>query len=217
MNRARVYCAGPLFNPRERDEMEELAAELEGAGFRTFLPQRDGLELVKLVPELTARGFSHPQATEMASKAIFALDVYQVVKGCQAVVANLNGRVPDEGAVSEAAIAWAWGRIVVGYKSDSRSLILGQDNPLVVGLFGFRLCRTPSEVVAVLREALRSHASPVEVARNGTRVVGDYLRLGEEISAAAEASAEARIRRVAEVLARQVGSCVARTSGSNGG
>ncbi|OTP76147.1 Nucleoside 2-deoxyribosyltransferase [Caballeronia sordidicola] len=40
----RVYCAGPLFNARERAEMDSIASVLEQAGFSTFLPHRDGLE-----------------------------------------------------------------------------------------------------------------------------------------------------------------------------
>jgi hypothetical protein len=35
-----IYCAGPLFNPSERAEMEMLAETLEQAGFKTFLPHR---------------------------------------------------------------------------------------------------------------------------------------------------------------------------------
>ena len=34
-----VYCAGPLFIEKQREEMNELAIALEGEGFGTFLPQ----------------------------------------------------------------------------------------------------------------------------------------------------------------------------------
>jgi nucleoside 2-deoxyribosyltransferase len=201
----RVYCAGPLFNAKEQDEMRELAEALERAGFHTFLPQRDGLELTKVVPELVARGVDPAIAGEITAKAIFALDVYQVMEDCEAIVVNLNGRVPDEGAISEAAIAWAWGRIVVGYKSDSRSLFLGQDNPLVTGLFDFRLCRTASDAVATLTEALSRDESREERSRRKIHRIARYLDLGGKISAAA-AKPETKIARVAAVLAEEAAS-----------
>ncbi len=101
----RVYCAGPLFNRKEREEMAELAECLEASGYETFLPQRDGIELVPCVAALVEAGMTKAKASEALSKAIFALDVYQVLVECEATVVNLNGTVPDEGAVSEAAIA----------------------------------------------------------------------------------------------------------------
>ena len=124
-HRGRVYCAGPLFNPKEREEMAALAGTLEEAGYETFLPQRDGLELTKCVAALVAKGLPPSSANRAMSEAIFALDVYQVLHGCDIVVANLNGRVPDEGTVSEAAIAWSRGKPVVGYKADTRSAFGG--------------------------------------------------------------------------------------------
>jgi len=114
----RVYCAGPLFNAKERQEMQEIADELEDAGFETFLPHRDGLEMAKCTDALKAEGLPESEAGELLSRAIFALDVYQVIHGCDAVFVNLNGRVPDEGAVSEAALAWCSGKHIVGYKAD---------------------------------------------------------------------------------------------------
>ena len=38
----RIYCAGPLFNRAEQEEMAEIARTLAGAGFSVFLPHRDG-------------------------------------------------------------------------------------------------------------------------------------------------------------------------------
>ena len=119
--RLRVYCAGPLFNRKEQEEMLQISEALEEAGFDTFLPQRDGLELSKCVDELVREGMTVEEAGRLMAEAIFALDVYQVLEGCHMLVANLNGRVPDEGAVSEAAIAWARGKPVIAYKADMRS------------------------------------------------------------------------------------------------
>ena len=48
MNRPcpKIYCAGPLFNPIEQIEMANIASALEESGYKVFLPQRDGLELL---------------------------------------------------------------------------------------------------------------------------------------------------------------------------
>jgi hypothetical protein len=54
------------------------------------------------------------------------------------LVANLNGRVPDEGMVSETAMAFMLGKPIVLYKEDCRSMVEGRSNPLVVGMTGFK-------------------------------------------------------------------------------
>jgi nucleoside 2-deoxyribosyltransferase len=146
-----------LFNQVEKNEMFAIAEVLEKAEFATFLPQRDGLELTRCVGRLQRLGLNVEQANRVMEKAIFALDVYQVLEGCQALVANLNGRVPDEGTVSEAAIAWAERKPIVGYKADSRTAFAGTDNPLVTGLFGFDLCASIFEIPARVRSAIEAH------------------------------------------------------------
>ena len=67
----RIYCAGPLFNEPEKREMAEISAMLEGAGYETFLPQRDGLELSRLQPELSALVGDSAQAASLVDRAIF--------------------------------------------------------------------------------------------------------------------------------------------------
>jgi nucleoside 2-deoxyribosyltransferase len=196
-----VYCAGPIFNAKEREEMAELAAALENAGFGTFLPQKDGLELTVCVKALTQRGMNHKKAAQMVGKAIFALDVYQVVKGCQGILVNLNGRVPDEGAVSEAAIAWSAGKAVVGYKADGRSVFLGGDNPLVAGLFDFDICCTIDNAVESMVSALASPNAPRKILNTRRKQLTGYLRLGEQIWAVMHY--EDRIQKVAEVLQKE--------------
>lgn len=133
----RVYCAGPLFNEPERQEMNSIAAHLRQAGFAPFVPHADGLEFAKVQPYLAEQGYDSAAAGQLLHEAIFALDVYQVVVGCGSLVMNMNGRVPDEGAVSEAAMAWTLGKPVVIYKADARTKVTGRDNPLVVGLGDF--------------------------------------------------------------------------------
>ena len=156
----RVYCAGPLFNRAEQGEMAEIARTLEGAGFRAFLPQRDGVVFTEVQDALLRSGYDASEATRMAQLAIFWLGVFEVVQGCQGLVANLNGRVPDEGAVAEAAIAWSAGKKIVLYKSDNRSLLQGCDNPLVAGLGQFVAVSTIPEVAYAFSQLFRRRAQP---------------------------------------------------------
>jgi nucleoside 2-deoxyribosyltransferase len=154
----RVYCAGPLFNEIERQEMTAIAAGLRQSGFEPFVPHADGLEFAKVQPYLASQGYDAAAAGRLLHEAIFSLDVYQVVVGCGSLVMNMNGRVPDEGAVSEAAIAWTLGKPVVIYKADARSKVSGRDNPLVVGLSNFETVdqiESLGEALAARNAALR--------------------------------------------------------------
>lgn len=146
----RVYCAGPLFNEPERREMTAIAESLRRSGFEPFVPHADGLEFAKVQPYLAEQGYDAADAGRLLHEAIFALDVYQVIVGCGSLVLNMNGRVPDEGAVSEAAMAWSLGKPVVIFKADARSKIAGRDNPLVVGLGDFETIERIDDLGAAL-------------------------------------------------------------------
>jgi nucleoside 2-deoxyribosyltransferase len=160
----RIYCAGPLFNRPERDEMAEIARTLEDAGFPVFLPQRDGFLFAEVHQEFVKGGYESAEATAMIQRAIFWLDTYEVISACQGLVLNLNGRVPDEGAVAEGAMAWMAGKALVLYKGDARSLIQGQDNPLVGGLGSFVRVSTIPEIAYAFRQVFRSWRPPKTVA-----------------------------------------------------
>jgi len=152
----RVYCAGPLFNQSERDEMTQIAELLTAAGFEVYLPHRDGMEFRPVLDELVARGWPANTAGQFLHAAIFALDVYQLIVECGSVVWNLNGRVPDEGAVSEAAIAWMLGKPIVGYKDDFRSMIANRDNPLLAGLIEFEMLNFKADIPDCLTKKIES-------------------------------------------------------------
>ncbi len=152
--------------------MSRIAAVLEGAGYSTFLPHRDGLELASLLPELRKRGEDPRKAEETFARAIFSLDVYQLLLWSDGVVANLNGRVPDEGTVVEASLAWHAGKALVLYKADSRTLLGGSDNPMLIGLGDFHVVNDIRELpVAFSRELSVSHEERVSTA----------LQFGEQI------------------------------------
>jgi len=151
----RIYCAGPLFNRSEQEEMGDIARTLEGAGFPVFLPHRDGFVFADVHREFLRGGYASGEASRMIQQAIFWLDAYEVLVGCQGLVLNMNGRVPDEGAVAEAAMAWMAGKAIVLYKSDSRSLIQGDDNSLVLGLGNFVKVSTVPEIAYAFTQVFR--------------------------------------------------------------
>jgi nucleoside 2-deoxyribosyltransferase len=129
-----VYCSGPLFCPEEIGSMTAISTVLENAGFQTFLPHRDGLEAYILKFVNSPVNINVFKSRDMIERAVFALDVFQVVERCNAFVFNMNGRVPDEGGVAETAIAFAAGKPVVIYKNDYRTVFNGCDNSMVNGL-----------------------------------------------------------------------------------
>ena len=142
--------------------MTEIAARLCESGFEVYLPHRDGMEFRHVLNELTARGWPAATAGRFLHAAIFALDVYQLVVECGSMVWNLNGRVPDEGAVSEAAMAWMLGKPLVAYKDDVRTKITGRDNPLLAGLVDFEMLVDKAHIVMALERAVEAcHSSPL--------------------------------------------------------
>lgn len=167
-----VYCAGPLFNGAEREEMTAIADLLTETGYSVYLPHRDGMEFRLILDVLVERNWDSPTAAQFLHEAIFALDVYQLVIECDAMVWNLNGRTPDEGAVSEAAMAWMLGKPLIAYQDDVRSLIQGRVNPLLVGMVDFesvdQIALIPNALsAAITNQELQSEVSvdslPVKV------------------------------------------------------
>ena len=153
----RVYCAGPLFNDAERREMLRIADVLAEAGFEPFVPHADGMEFALVQPYLTSQGYDPATAGQLLHDAIFALDTYQVVVDCGSLVMNLNGRVPDEGAVAELTMAWMLGKPLVIYKEDARSAISGRDNPLVVGQSDFEVIDQIDRLGEALAQQIADH------------------------------------------------------------
>jgi nucleoside 2-deoxyribosyltransferase len=184
---SRVYCAGPLFNRSERDEMTSIADLLCQAGYLVYLPHRDGMEFRRVLDVLLERGFAHKPAAAFLHAAIFALDVYQLAAECDAVVWNVNGRTPDEGAVAEAAIAWTLGKPLVAYADDVRSLIEGRMNPLLAGMVDFTTVDRLTEVPRALAEAFERHAASSflasELPPKLRRAIDDGGRLWEAMCA----------------------------------
>lgn len=162
----KIYCAGPLFNRKEKEEMLEIAGLLEENDYDVFLPQRDGIEFAGLSQDLRKMDFTEKNINLLLSKAIFVLDVFQVLDS-HGLVLNINGRVPDEGAMVEAGIAWNAGKKIVIYKDDHRTLINGNDNPLVLGLSNFITVSHIAEIPDIFRKLL------LNITDNGNNIIGN--------------------------------------------
>ncbi len=105
----RVYLAGPdLFLP----DWPERAAQA------TALCAEHGLEAVLPVPAtmLIGPGVTEPSDAEAANKVFQSC--LEAVRNADGVIANLTpfrGSEPDSGTVTECALAYAWGKPVIGY------------------------------------------------------------------------------------------------------
>jgi nucleoside 2-deoxyribosyltransferase len=156
MEKQRIYCSGPLFCAEEVGGMTAIAAILEKSGFHTFLPHRDGLEAYVLRFPNASFPSTFSPIRRQVDEAIFCLDVYELVEGCSAMVCNLNGRVPDEGMIVEAALAYAAGKPLVMYKNDLRAPFGGYDNSMLTSLCkGKIVCQLAEIPVALKDELLR--------------------------------------------------------------
>ncbi len=123
-----VYLAGPLFSEAERCFNERLAGRLEAAGFRVFLPQRDGVERDKPPYDEMPR--------EERRSAMFRLDEANMLES-DVFLLVLDGRVPDQGACVELGIAHchkklrAPDKLLVGLHTDTRAAFIGSKlNPM---------------------------------------------------------------------------------------
>lgn len=140
MGNARIYIAGPLFSQAELEFNEKLNEVLIQAGYATFLPQKDGYELSDLIQD------ADPHE---ASSIIFNLDLDEL-KRADILVFIMDGRVPDEGACVEVGIAFALGKECYGLKTDTRSFIHSQDNPMIIGALKGRVAHSFEELLKML-------------------------------------------------------------------
>ncbi len=160
MGKYRIYCSGPLFCAEEIGGMNAIAKVLEDAGFRTFLPHRDGMEAYILrFPDSPLSTFSGIRTR--VDYAIFSLDVYELIERCHAVVCNLNGRVPDEGMIVEAAIAFAAGKPLVLFKDDVRAPFGGYDNSMLTSLARGKIIKRLRELPSALESEISGKTAPI--------------------------------------------------------
>ena len=123
-----------------------MATALEAAGFECHVPQKNGIEVAAVMqllndPSLHGDNMLEPLVLDRCivwvTRTVVALDVFQVVEGCQCTVLNIDGRVPDEGSLVEATLAWSAGHPVVPYKTTSISELGGNNNPMIGVISGW--------------------------------------------------------------------------------
>jgi nucleoside 2-deoxyribosyltransferase len=102
-----VYVAGPLFNTHERWFLEHIAAVLESAGFRTYLPHRDAGVLDLTIPGERER--------------IFRADL-DALDACDFCVALLTGADHDSGTSMEIGYLFAHNKLCFGITDDVRRM-----------------------------------------------------------------------------------------------
>ena len=119
----KIYIASPMFSEAELHFNEEVAITLEDLGFEVFLPQRSGYRMIDLLKRLT------PDETK---KLIFEKD-YNAIMSTDIILIILDGRVIDEGACVELGVGYALGKSCFGLKTDSRTMMNGQINPMISG------------------------------------------------------------------------------------
>ena len=151
-----VYFAGPLFNQAEREFNERVCSTLEAEGYEIFLPQRD----VGDIGELEVMD-QEDVSTEDVLQEIFEVDRQGVLEA-DIVTATLDGRVPSEGTVIEAAIAYEHGIPVIGLKTDRR--VFAMDEPYNAMVFGVLddIVSTPDELVNAVNDQAAELAAKQE-------------------------------------------------------
>ena len=141
--------------------MASIADVLEKAGYTTFLPQRDGVEMLAMraMKAPTATATLAAPGSKMMRKSVFALNLHELLERSDAVVVNLDGRVPDEGAIVEASLAFSTGLPLLAYKHDVRAPFRGMDNPMLAGVVSWKLISALEALPEAVAEAL-ANAKP---------------------------------------------------------
>jgi len=107
-----IYIAGPLFNAHERNYLELIASELEGSGYKCFLPHRDqsGIDDTEL------EGTNMSQSTK---DKIFNADL-MALKEADLTVALITGYDIDSGTAAEIGFTYANDRPIIAITAYER-------------------------------------------------------------------------------------------------
>lgn len=100
----KIYLAGPLFNEPERNFNRRIVETLRNNGYDVWIPQEN---------------FPAAVGSEEEKKRVFDVDLREL-RGCEVVVAVLDGECVDCGTAFEVGYAYALGIPVVGIKTDIR-------------------------------------------------------------------------------------------------
>lgn len=106
----KIYLAGPLFSPSQRDFLDAAARGFREAGFECFVPHQES-----------------DRITSISARSIFDLDYREGLGTANAVVAWLDGPAVDDGTACEIGIFFgllqqgvAWRKGILGLVTDLR-------------------------------------------------------------------------------------------------
>jgi nucleoside 2-deoxyribosyltransferase len=162
-----IFVAGPMFTESERNEQLALTGLLENAGYQVYVAPRDGFEMLRLIDVMEDPDLQSDllyMASLMVQKIGWCLEIAKLDE-CDGLLLNMNGRVPDEGAVMEASMAFTAGKAVVNYKDSSVTMWGLFDNPMVAALDGtWQPVRSPGQIVTAMQAALAAAPAASTVA-----------------------------------------------------
>jgi len=148
----KIYIAGPLFSNAEKRFNEEIDCHLRNMGFDTFLPQRQGYEKSQYIDKIESEGsVTKKEIFAELNASIFSKDIEEI-RNCDILLIILDGRVPDEGACVELGFAFALNKKCIGIKTDSRTLLAGQDNPMIMGCLENKVASSIQDLINILKE-----------------------------------------------------------------
>ena len=107
-----IYVAGPLFNAHERNYLELIASELEGNGYKCFLPHRDQSG----IDESELEGTNLSQDTK---GKIFDADL-TALKKADLTVALVTGQDIDSGTEADIGFTYANDRPIIAITAYER-------------------------------------------------------------------------------------------------
>ena len=107
-----IYIAGPLFNAHERNYLELIASELEGSGYKCFLPHRDQSGIDK--SELEGTNMSQNTKDKIFNADLTAL------KEADLTVALMTGQDIDSGTAAEIGFTYANGKPIIAITAYER-------------------------------------------------------------------------------------------------
>ena len=108
----KIYIAGPLFNAHERNYLELIASELEGSGYKCFLPHRDQSGIY----ESELEGTNMSQGTK---DKIFNADL-TALREADLTVALITGQDIDSGTAAEIGFTYANNRSIIAITAYER-------------------------------------------------------------------------------------------------
>ncbi len=128
-----AYIAGPLFNEKEREFLEEINSICRAIGISTYLPSQDGGLL-----------------NQDNSDEVFQTDI-EALNKADIVVANLNGADVDSGTAFEIGCAFAKGKKLFGLHTDFRTFSPTSEVNLMI-LKSCTICHSLQELDTALRK-----------------------------------------------------------------